>query len=531
MMRLWFELAEPRPRDDARGWFEAMATALSGRKVSLERREHWPTDDRNGLNHCFTARWSDGDITWEQELTHTDGNPRDGWGYALRLELEVGSVTVRASHHEGPFRSVSLDVDGTARDWLTVRATLRRELGEAADRCHLSYVAYELLPRLTAEGEHAAALALARESLAGSKQSESMREEIVAWLAANDPASAGPQMQVKEAPGALAGWLALERAGTPGLTEVFARLCPYELTRWRAAGLPPAPWFAHPAWPFERDDSAPSDWQTLHLTADHVSRAFLNELTAALTGWQENVDWQEVDGDWEDGRDGWRWSASRRARVPEGGHLPVVRATLSGARREPHEWKLDSERLMSLSLRETLTWTWIGGPTTGDAVVVVEHELPRRPNGTPEPSGFALTIVGTPEFRERARQAVRAQFPFRWHPVEARDSLKPWAPQTTTFPDVLTALEALVTPQRLARARELLTCRCPQPIGYCAHRRELLGYSRESSLMGPPAEQALLAAWDAAFHSVGAQPRLESVERNLRDAWAAHVRAQEWVER
>lgn len=530
-MRLWFELAAPRPRDDARGWFEAVASALSGRKVSLVRGEHRATDDLNGMNRCFTARWNDGDITWEEDLGNTDGNPRDGWGYALRLELEVGSVTVRANHHEGPFHSVFLDVEGTARDWLAVRSTMRRELGETADRSHLSYLAFEVIPKLTAAGEQAAALALARESLAGSKQSELMRDEIVAWLATNDPAFAGPELRVKEAPGALDGWLALERSGATGLTEAFARLCPSELSRWRAAGLPPAPWFAHPAWPLARDDSAPSEWQTLHLTADHVSRAFLNELTAALTGWKESVDWQEVGGEWEDGRGGWRWRTSRRARVPEGALLPVVRATLSGVRREPDEWKLAWEKLRSRGLRETLTWTWIGGPTTGDAVVVVEHELPKRPNGTPEPSGIALTLVGSPEFRERAKQAVRAHSPFRWYPVEARDSLQPWTPKTTTFPDVLTALQTLVTPQRLARARELLTCRCAQPLGFCEHRKELLGFARESSLMGLPAEQALLAAWNAAFHSVGAHPELESVERNLRDAYASHVRAQEMLER
>lgn len=529
-MRLSFELSPPRSRDAVRGLFEAMASTLVGRSVSLQRTEYRGEDDRNGEGLCFVAKWTDGPITYEESLLNGSGNPRDRWGYELRLTLTLPQVTLRAGGDQGDFRSFTVVLEGTGRQWLALRKTLRRELGEKNDRSSTPWIAHEVLPALTAEGEAAEALALGRESLAGSEKKELYRDQIVAWLAANDPSSGGPAMRVREAPGVLEGWLALERSGDTSLTEVFARLCPYELTRWKAAGLPPGPWFAHPAWPLDRDPSDPGPWKTIHLTADHVWPSFVNSLSAALVGWSVGTDWQDVAGDWREGVDGWHWRTARRARVPVGATLPVVHVTLSGVRREPDEWKLDWEELMSRKFKETLTWSWIGSQRTGDALVIVERALPKRPNGTPESAGITFTVVGTSEFRERAEAAVIATSHLRWYPVDASQSLDPWTPRATSFPDARSALQATVSPERFARAEELLRCRCLQPgIGACEHRRELLGYAREDQRGETPEASARSAAWNAAFYSVGDRPELESMNRNLADAYRAHVRAAEYV--
>lgn len=526
-MRLYFQFTPPRSRDVIRGAFAAMASTLLGRTVVLQQVEHRKEEDRNGLGYCFFARWADGDVTYEESLLHASGNPRDGWGYALTLTLTLPGHTLRTEGSDDPLPWLGIQIDGGGRVWLQLRETLRRELGADSDRSAEPWIAYEVLPVLAAEGELTAALVLARESLALPDKNASHREDIVAWLAANDPASGGPAMRVKEAPGALDGWLALERSGDSTLSEAFARLCPFDLKRWRAAGLSPGPWFSHPAWPLERDASAPGEWKTIHLTADHVWPSVVDTLSKALTGWAPSTDWHDVHGESHDGLEGWRWHSSRRARVPDGAKLPVVHATLSGVRRDPEQWSLDWSELRSLKLKETLTWSWIGGPKTGDALVIVSRELPKRRYGTPEPAAIAFTVVGSAEFRERAEAAVIKETHYRWYPVPASESLKPWEFPREAFPNAHTALEATVPAARLARGKELLGCRCANPT--CEHRTEILRYVREDERGETPAATARSAAWNAAYFSVGVRPQLDSMNRCLAEAYRAHVRSTEYV--
>lgn len=242
------------------------------------------------------------------------------------------------------------------------------------------------------------------------------------------------------------------------------------------------------------------------------------------------VDWQDVSGDWTEGADGWHWHVSRRARVPEGAKFPITHVTVDGVRREPHEWKLGWDKLESLQFRETITWSWIGGPKTGDALLIVTRSLPRRNNGSPEPAGITFTVVGSSEFKERAEAEVIKQSHLRWYPVAAGESLVQRHWDADGFADARAALEATVSPERFARGLELLSCRCVQPgVGYCPHRVEMLGYVREDERGETPAASAQSAAWNAAFFSVGDRPQLDSVRRNLGDAYRAHVRAAEYV--
>jgi hypothetical protein len=192
---------------------------------------------------------------------------------------------------------------------------------------------------------------------------------------------------------------------------------------------------------------------------------------------------------------------------------------------------LEWEKLEKLNFVETLTWSWIGGPKTGDALLIVERALPARHNSVPTSVAIAFTVVGTSEFRERAEAAVLKESHYRWHPVSARESLTPWRWEAEPFPDARTALKATVSAERFARAEELLRCRCAQPrVGYCEHRVEMLRYMREDERGPTPAAFARSAAWNAAFYSVGDRPQIDSVNRNLGEAYRAHIRASEYVE-
>lgn len=149
-MRLYFEFTQPRSRDAVRTVFEAMGSALMGRPISLQRVEYREESDRNGYTTCFVAKWTDGQITYDESLLNTDGNPRDGYGYELKLALTLPHVTLRASGDNNDFRSLTVEFPGRGREWLTLRDVLRRELGEECDRCAKSWIAYDVLPALTA---------------------------------------------------------------------------------------------------------------------------------------------------------------------------------------------------------------------------------------------------------------------------------------------------------------------------------------------------------------------------------------------
>lgn len=523
-MKVWFELNPPRELDGIRALFEVLASDVEGRPVKLSRVEHRGEQDLNGQGKCFVAKWADGAVTFDEQLINGDGNPRDYWSYQLTLTLTLPSLKLRGGGSDSAFREFSVDFEGTGAQWLTLRSALRRVLGEAADRSHDPWLARDVLPALVAEGKQETAVELARESLARSAQNAHFRDDIVAWLAANDPASADPAMRVREAPGAIEGWLELERSGATGLDEAFARLCPTEPARWKSA----APWFAHPAWPLQRVAAPTGEWKTIHLSADHVWPSFINSLSVKLTGWQVGTDWQEVVSERPEGIDGWHWRVSRRARVPDGERLPRVHVTLSGVRRKPEDWNLDWEKLFSLAFEETITWSWIGGPATGDAVLVVERALPQQPHAVPVQAAITFTVVGTDAFRQQAEAAVLELSGLKWYPVSPEDSLKPPTAKTEPFADARAALKAIVSPERFARAEVLLQCRCQQPaIGVCEHRAELLNYAREDFMMETAAASARNAAWNAAYYSVGSRPEPEPMQRNLAKAASEHARAAE----
>lgn len=516
-MHLSFKLTAPWPVERVRALFEQLAATLQGAPVSLQCVERKDEPDANGQHPCFVSRWTAGEISLAETVQSGSGNPRDGYGYELSwvLQLPEVTLTLRSGGWEPTVSSaLQLDVTGTAKTWLQVREALRAALGAEADQSNQPWVVRPVVTELTQEGDLATALELARASLAKAGPAEYGREELIEWLAEHDPQAGGAATRVKEAPASLSGWLQLEKEGGAH-AEVFARLCPFDAKRWAAAGLPPAPWFAHPLWPGVRDVGSEGSWKTVHLPAAVVPMSTATAISAALSGWQLSTHWRDVSGEALEVSDPqWRCQVARRARVMDGEALPRVHVTVECSRREADEWSLPWRTLLSRPLREQMRWTFIGGPSTGDVLLFVERLVPQ---GTP--AAVTFTAVGSAEFIARAEQAMSSATKLRWHACTAAQSLEPWKVEARVLTTAREALEAVgLSEEELSRAKTLLACRCPQPnIGYCEHRAELLDRARKDQ-NGSLTAQARSAAWAAAFAATSAHPDLETERRNAKYA-------------
>lgn len=531
-MWLTFSLPELKFETRLRELFERMGGALLGRTLMLTQARRVSTYDINGADACFEATWSDGDITWEVSATSADGNPRDGYGYVLSFTLKLPDGRLLRGSDSGysptPTQLQLRLENCTARDWLTLRALLRGELGPERDRCLSGYSIVTVAKTLVAEGDTATAVALTRECLAAVSPTESNHEQLIAFLAKHDLTAGGDAMQAREAPALLESWLALERAGDRTLGPVFARLCPFDPKRWTA----PAPWFAHPEWPWERGTPMEAEWRTVHVPANEVRMDLAPKAGHALTGWESFTDWRDVEGEQvepnaegsdvgrEPGRNGWRFSVARRARYAEKAKTPIVHTTLLGIRREPADWKLDWRELYQRPFTDRIRWSWLSGAEQGDVLLIVERERTRDAGRGLGPSGVAYTAIGSDAFRARAAEIVTQLTHYRWHAVSIEKSLDAFVVPPRRFDGepfdaTLRAMRAVLPPERLQRAEELLACRCVQT-RYCEHRVELLNASREEEYAHTPLARARSAAWHAAFDLTGASPDFEAANRHLR---------------
>ncbi len=495
-MYLHFNLPEPRTMERVRVLFEKLASTLSGRTVSLQVSERKTLEDLNGQNACFTARWSDGPITWEESVTTSSGNPRDGYGYDIKLALVVGNheLKVNGGGWDPVPSPITIEVNTNAQEWLALRDVMRKELGAENDQGFVGSIAMNSLNELKRGGEHAAALELAKEAVTRAKPTDPYRAEVITWIAANDPFSGGAEMRVREAPAMLDGWLELERRGDTMLAQTFARLCPFDLKRWKAAGLPTAPWFDHPAWPFEREAAPEGEWRHVRFRPGIIGPGLAQRLGTQLTGWESGTHWDDLRGESPAGRDGWRWEVSRRARFPEGSKVPVAHVSLLGIRRAPEEWDLPLAQQYALDYRELLRWSWVSGMETGDVVMLIERTLPIPGRGLGTVA-FAFNVIGSNEFRARAEAAITKLTHLKWHPVSRSESVEPWKRPEPTFTDVEGSLRAALPPEEVARVQELMRCRCEAP--HCAHRMELRRVSQEYRNQHHPLAWARAAAWSA----------------------------------
>jgi hypothetical protein len=531
-LRLRFELPCPVARETVRGGFEALASRLIGRPVSLDLERDTPLEDPNGAGLCREAAWRDGDVAWTERVVGGSGNPRDGYGYDVRFELRVPrgagtAVACMVGSSYAPY-DVAFDVSiegAAASEFGGLRTALAAFFGAATDRNGAAWVARDTVVQLWNAGERDTAVALAEEALAGSRAGDWGREELAAWLAKAVPRPDGLGARLRDAPALLDGWLEAEAAPPPGwtrerVTEVLARLCPFDPGRWPGG----APWFAHPCWPAEPGTSDPSaPWWRVHIAPNHIPGSLPEALAQAITGFKWGVDWQPVAGEGGGSRvGGWSWRVTRWARYGGGRADPTARVELQATLKGP--------------VAESVRWTWIHGEGPGDALLVVLRERAVTRSRGPRPHGVAWCTVGTPAFQRRCADAVAATSPYRWYDDGVAVSLEPFAgpPAPALAKDGAPTRElagaalaaAPLDESERARARELLPCDCSQPaIGFCPHRVELLNRSRawrQRALdAGPPRAGAEArgceAALEAAFDACGDEPDrgavLRAVER------------------
>lgn len=512
-----------------RALFEALASTLSGRTVLLQLGERTEQEDLNGADACFTARWSDGPITWTESVTTASGNPRDGYGYSIELTLVLPThqLKVNTGGWDPVPSPLTIEVNCTASEWLALREVLRRELGRENDQGFAPWIAASTLDELARGGELAAALELAKEALARANPTDSERAKLITWIAANDFASGGTAMRVKEAPAVLEGWLELERQGDTTLTETFARLCPFELNRWRAAGLATAPWFDHPAWPFEREAAPEGTWRNVHFRPGIIGPGLAARLGKELTGWETGTDWNDHPGESLPGVEGWRWEVSRRARYADGSRVPVVHVSVHGVRRSPEEWELPFADQYARDYREMIRWSWITGLRSGDVSLLVERSLPIPDRGLGVVA-IAFNVIGSEEFRSRAQAAITKLTHLKWHPVPRNASVEPWKRPEPAFTELEGALRAALPPEELSRVQQLMKCGCEDP--HCAHRLELRRVSRDYLNLYRPMECAKGEAWGAAAALSELRPDLEKAKQCIREVHENLLHAAEYVE-
>ncbi|MFO0598982.1 MAG: hypothetical protein U0228_26980 [Myxococcaceae bacterium] len=470
--------------------FEAMATLLARRTVKFAQQSKVSKPDPNFADACFDASWADGDVLFTESLTGADGNPRDGYGYQYALALQLGAVKVSASGFcwEPALDALTLSLQCSARDWVRVRELLRAELGVDRDRCLEPLVINSVAPALAADGQRDLAITLVRDCLARTAATKSGREELVAWLAANDVTAGGAALRVREAPMVLDGWLELERAGDSTLGETFARLCPFDRAR-----VPAAPWFGHPLWPLERGDAVEASWFTVHLGAGHVRTGLVFALSRELTGWEWLEDWSDVRGETVKAGGGWSWEVSRLAKFRPHASQPTVQVALRGARFEGDV------------LADKLVWSWIPGVEAGDVVLVVEREQRH-----PQPAAIAFTALGSAAFRARAHELMTRLTRLRWHPVSIDASLIPWQPHAQTrFLEadvrdaVRAALLATLPPHEVPRVEALIAEK---------KQSDVLWLARDGMAAASPLERARSKALGAAANLIaGDEPEVRRI--------------------
>lgn len=532
-MLLRFVPAAPHSTGLTRRGFAALASAWVGRPVEWQCVERRALEDPNpGGSGAFLARWADGEATLEERVEGSTGNPRDGYGYDVRYQLTVGQRQAHlssggweplASDFRVEFSRITVDA------LLEARAALRSCFGEAADLSHEACIARENVRGIDPVDAPGEAVALVQEALAQAVPADYGQPELSEWLGRHQGGAEGLRRRLRDLPAGLPGWLeAVEKPpagyGPDRLTQTLARLCPFEGAHWLAAGRAPAPWFRHPQWSRGGAQAgAEGEWHRVHLDAAVISGPLVEKLSAQLTGWDGWKDWQDHTGEFEAPNEaGWTWRVRRHARyrAPHDAY-PVVRVTMTSAWRPT--WKLPTAELLGRAPEETVEWNWLPGEDGADLLLVVTRT-------TPEGTALTWARTGGADFGARVDAALKAVTPFAWHPCSAAESLSPWVPpapapwlSTASVKELaLAALTAAAVSAPLAeRARSLLAaCHCAQPLGYCAHRQELLTAHRE--LRGLHAVDsreasrvdAQAAALGATFEAAGANPDEQAVRRS-----------------
>jgi len=397
--------------DRAMAGFDAIHRALGGTSA-LEQVARTSLPDQNcGPPRAFAARFEAPDAMLTVRVENGSGDPREGWGYLVSMRYERGrpggpALVVLSAGGWEPFpNTFPVELAGVSSGELeTIRSALRALFGEASDRSGQPYVALSNVRAFEAAGDAPAARLWAREGVRDSKRSEWGRAELVDWLAKHECGAELAARRLREAPAVLDGWLAALKAPPVGFTpdalrEVLARLCPFDPARWPGE----APWFAHPSWPFARREGSGSWWRPAG-DPSQVGAHLAESVSVAHCGWKTNVDWQALPGEMQDGIEGWRTRAFRQARYREATEHPTVRVDLSAVRRAPEDWRLPPSKLLRKPLKERITWTWLFGEVTGDALVVVRQE--RRGRSGMVEGGRCFTAVGSTQFQDYALRLV-----------------------------------------------------------------------------------------------------------------------------
>ncbi len=544
-MRLRFQLPRGATLEPVHAAFELVASALLGHPAHLECVSKESRPDQNGAFPLptFHATWrsADGLATLTENVASGEGNPRDGYGYALELRLSAdlsdgpATCTARGGGWEPRLDALDLVLQGLPpASWRSLREALAARLGPDADGSAAPDLALANLRALVDAGLDAEAETVAREALARGTSSDIGYGELISWVGQREGGAAGLARRLREAPGDVAAWEEALAAPPPGfttasLTTTLRRLLPHEPAR---QPLGQAPWFAHPEWclPVDAHGEQPAGtWRRLDSGQGPGASwpAVPEHVTATLTGFHAGTDWQNTEAEVLGEGDA-RASLTRRARWDAAGVLQV-RADVHVAVRPARDWRRPLRELMKRQPPLAVAWTFVAGPEAGDVLVLAEKTVVRERQTVP--LGTAVLVQGTPAFQARAEAALRAATPFRWVPC-APDACFPEEPLTPepwletaraqgplALAQAVCAHAGLSADDAALAARALASCRCEQAIGYCPHRREVLDRSRALGRATTTTQRESSAAWaqqqalETAFEAMGAQPDAAAVER------------------
>ena len=529
-MMLTLEFTLPRQTARTRPLFVAMARALLDAPVEPREVHREALDDPNGLGACFREEWSCEGVRYLEEVVAGEGNPRDGYGYhseaRLVLERGGGESVLRAtdsSYGPGLSRLLVSCAGVDLEDLQVLRATLRLELGEGADRTSEPSTALGNARQLVEAGDMGGAVSLVREALAASSAQKRGHAQLLSWLAKADPDAVELRKRLRESPADVDAWrealLSPPKGYSVGrIARSLALLCPFDATRVRG------PWLAHPSWPLPTPEGLEvpeAVWYTVHVPSTYLSGGFERGLCKVLSGLELDVDAFEVFGGLVEGKEGLNCAVNRAVRRTRRGLRSWVTLSARVVSDDP------PMRAVGWMTRREVVWKWICGPAEGDLLLVARASWP-----VPH-EAYAITwcAMGSDDFRQAVDSAVANATPYRVHPVSIEESLVPqqlprlswWDETLRTVKLAEAALRAVDLPSaRLSRALELLRCRC-KPRGYCEHRVALLQMSREGRF-GAPREHVRSCALEVALEAVGHKPKRNRViylARQVHDQLAA----------
>jgi len=429
--------------DQLRQLGSEIVTALRGTAEPWIQQSRQDLPDKNYPHQAFKATWSLPGATLDEHCRCGSGNPRDGYGYQLRWQLQVhhdgtSSVfAVKCASYQASPQQVTMRLRPPSDRVATLaRAVLRRVLGVEYDDVADPVWAADNVETLAAIEPEAASRWLAEALATPSRQHASANwARLLALHERFHGATDASRLQrLTQAPQDMAGWEAALAQPPPGWTTsriqaVIDRLRPVPRDSLRLPFDPPP----LAEWRRLQDSAAATTESRIHVVWALIYTLWPS-LSGSATAWIDQV----VTGPAVA-------STQVRALWPAGPCLEVVGKALPVAvvERRVHTYSSDWPDLPQVEKMDCRPCAkkcqfWLWGPQAEDVAMLftrTDQGISDDPDRQGELDlGLVLHLSGSPAFVARVEAALKTVSPFPWLPVSGSQMRSPTAPETSALP-------------------------------------------------------------------------------------------------